>query len=138
MEDGILRGQAAGRDKRGVILVADDDEGVRRLLARSLNLAGYTVLTATDGDEAEKVARESRPDIALIDMLMPRKSGVEVLRKLAGEMPGMGVFMISGAGDEETAQACLGLGAVDYIAKPFDLPAIAQAIGARLRLQGAV
>ena len=135
MQVSIQGGQA--QEKRRVVLVADDDEGVRRMLCRSLNRAGYAVLTASDGDEAEKVARTARPDIALIDMIMPRKSGVEVLRDLAGEMPGMGIFMISGAGDRDDAQACLGLGAVDYLLKPFDIPAVAQAIGARLKLQGA-
>lgn len=136
MEESVQRWPAAEPDKRRVVLVADDDEAVRRLLCRSLNRAGYAVVTATDGDEAERVAREARPDIALIDMMMPRKSGVEVLRDLAGEMPGMGIFMISGAGDRTDALACLGLGAVDYLLKPFDLSAVAQAIGTRLKLQG--
>jgi len=126
---------ASGR-KAGLILVADDDEGLRGLLSKSLARAGYTIITAPDGAAAEVLAREKRPDIVLLDILMPRKNGVEVLKELAAEMPEMGIIMISGGDDEETARDCLNLGAVDYISKPFNLPAVTRTIGARLLLQG--
>lgn len=118
-----------------LILVADDDESILNVLSRFLKSAGYTVISAENGETALRLAREKKPDIMLLDISMPGKSGVEVLRELAPELPDTGFIMITGNEDEELAKSCLDIGAADYIAKPINLEALEKVIQARLLLQ---
>lgn len=126
---------AAVRNAGALILVADDDEAMRGVLYRYLTAAGYKVILAGDGLAAEKMAREHKPDMVLLDIYMPGKGGVEVLRTLVAEMPSAGVIMITGNEDEGVARDCLRLGAVDYVSKPINLDALGERIMARLLLQ---
>jgi DNA-binding response OmpR family regulator len=117
-----------------VILVADDDDEIRRVLNRFLSSLAYEVLEAADGAEALALARARRPDIILLDIAMPKKDGMEVLKELAPEMPGAGFIMITGNEDEELARECLGLGAFDYVSKPINIDSLGKSIKARLLL----
>lgn len=116
----------------GLVLVAEDDAKERAVLARFLLSMGYKVLEAADGREAVGLARGSAPDIVLLDISMPEKSGIEVLKELAPEMPSAGFIMVTGNEDEEIARSCLRLGAFDYISKPVDLEVLTRTINARL------
>ena len=120
---------------RGLILVADDDEAILKVLRQALTGAGHTVITAADGIAAERLAREKRPDITLLDVYMPGKDGLDVLKDLVPEMQGKGIMMITGNEDEDVARNCLRLGAFDYLPKPINLDALAEMIRNRLALQ---
>lgn len=118
-----------------LVLFADDDPAVRRILGRLLASLGYETIEAEDGEAAVERARARKPDIVLLDISMPKKTGVEVLKELLPEMPGTGFMMISGNNDEDVARDCLRTGAFDYIAKPVNLAALGEIIKARLLLQ---
>jgi CheY-like chemotaxis protein len=103
------------------ILVADDDHGVRRLLAKVLEAAGYTVLLAGDGVEACELVRDLRPHLIILDLRMPRMSGPEFLR-YSGEIP---VLVLSGylrdlPGAPDAPRAP-GANIVGRLEKPVDL-----------------
>ncbi len=103
------------------ILVVDDERSIRRTLREILEYEGYAVEEAADGDEALEKLREGRYDLVLLDIKMPRRDGMEVLRTLAAEQPELPVVMISGHGTIETAVEATRLGAFDFIEKPPDL-----------------
>lgn len=118
-----------------LILVADDDEAILGVLSRSLAAEGYRVITAKDGETALNLSREQKPDLILLDISMPKKNGLEVLKELAPELPRTGFMMITGNEDEQVAKTCLEMGAFDYIPKPMNLQALMKVIEARLLLQ---
>jgi len=114
------------------ILVADDDIKTRAVLIRFLTALSCEVLEARDGEETLKRARAHRPDIILLDIYMPKGSGVRVLRELVPEMPGTGFIIITGNEDVAVARECLELGAFDYISKPINLDILGGILKARL------
>ncbi len=118
------------------VLVADDDEGIRALLKRALSAEGYEPALASDGGEALSLYSSFKPDIVLLDIYMPVKSGVEVLEAVMAADPGASVMMITGNQDEELARRCLELGAFDYISKPIKLDMLAVSLKARLLSAG--
>lgn len=120
---------------QATILVAEDDEGMLGVLSRCLVSAGYSVIKAGDGLTAERLAREKKPDLILLDIFMPGKNGVDVLETISREMPDTGIMMISGNDNEEIARECLRKGAFDYLPKPPDLDALERIVKYRLFLQ---
>ncbi|MBI5742948.1 MAG: response regulator [Elusimicrobia bacterium] len=120
---------------KGLLLAADDDPSILNILSRFLSSLGYEVLTAEDGARAVELARERKPDIVLLDILMPKKDGIAVLKELIAEMPGTGFVMITGNDDEEVARASLKIGAFDYIEKPVNLEQLGNILKARMLLQ---
>lgn len=129
----IPGGNGEGAERgRGLVLVAEDDVRMRAVLSRFLSLQGLEVIEAADGREAVSIARGRAPDIVLLDLAMPGKNGLEVLRKLVPEMPGTGFIIVTGNEDEALARACLQLGAFDYVPKPVDLEVLARSVKARL------
>ena len=128
------QGTNEGGEKResGLVLVADDDRRMRSALSRFIASKGYEVLEAADGLQTIALAREKAPDIILLEIKMPVKNGLEVLKELAPRRPGTGFIIVTGNGDEELARSCLGLGAFDYVPKPVDLEILAHTIKARL------
>ncbi len=135
MAPGHERNSEDAAPGRGLVLVVDDEAKVRVPLARFLSLQGYEVIEAADGREAVELARGRTPDIVLLDIAMPCKSGIEVLKELAPGMPDTGFIMVTGNEDEELARSCLQFGAFDYVPKPVDPDVLASSIRARLQVR---
>ncbi len=116
------------------ILVVDDDRLVLATLAHGLSQAGFDVIDADNGDDAILLAREHRPDLALLDIRMQGKSGFDVAEYLRdyGQVPFM---FLSAFADDATAAKVRELGAVAYLVKPLDvgqiLPVVRQALESR-------
>jgi CheY-like chemotaxis protein len=105
------------------LLVADDSETVLLMLQRRLEMEGYEVVTATDGVEALDRLHEAganKPDVILLDAMMPNKSGTEVLEELRDEGSKIPVLMISAHLDAQEPDRMRSLGATDCIPKPFE------------------
>ena len=103
------------------ILVVDDESSIRRTLREILEYEDFEVEEAEDGEEALEKIRSQQYDLALLDVKMPKRDGMEVLEAIADEMPEQPVVMISGHGTIETAVEATKLGAFDFIEKPPDL-----------------
>ncbi len=127
------------RGQGGKILVVDDDRLVLATLAHGLTEAGYEVIDADNGDDAILLAREHRPDLALLDIRMEGMSGFDVAAYLR-EYCKMPFMFLSAFADDYTVRQVHALGAVDYLVKPLDIgqivPAV-QAVFARLRATSA-
>lgn len=103
------------------ILVADDEEGIRELLREQLNAAGYVTDEATDGAEAIEKLDRGTYDLAILDINMPKKSGLDVLKHIRDRQMRMGVIMLTGRLGFSVGSESMLLGADEYITKPFDL-----------------
>src|SRR6201995_3862003 len=104
---------------RGEIFVVDDDPAVRDTLSLVLSAAGYEVICFADGTALLAVARSRCPSCILLDVHIPGKSGLDILKELHGEDYPAPIFMISGQGDIATAVTAIKNGALDFIEKPF-------------------
>jgi len=107
-------------EERGRVMVVDDEESVRNLLQRTLEGAGYNVVTAANGQEALDTVSELEISVALLDIKMPGLSGIEVLKQITIEHPLICVIMVSAMVDTTTAIEAMKLGAYDYVIKPFN------------------
>ena len=105
----------------GKILVVDDEIEACNALKEFLDVKGYEVYTAQDGKTALDRVRELRPQLVLLDMIMPGMHGIEVLQEIKKIDPKIGVIMVTVVTDEAQAKKALQLGAYDYITKPVDL-----------------
>lgn len=103
------------------VLVADDERNIREGLAEALRLEGYDVALAADGEEALRAVEEGRVDLIVTDLRMPKVSGNEVLKRVAGSYPGMPVIVLTGHGTIEDAVDSMRIGAFDFITKPVNL-----------------
>lgn len=115
------------------ILVVEDDTGIRWSLKRSLEAEGFLVTAAADGEEGLKRALEGRPDLCLVDIMLPRLNGYEMLKALRRRGGGPPVIFLTAKGEEMDRVLGLDLGADDYIAKPFSLRELLARIQAVLR-----
>ncbi|CAN5812416.1 response regulator [soil metagenome] len=115
--------------QKGTILVVDDDRLVLATLAHGLSLAGYDVIDADNGDDAILLAREHRPDLALLDIRMEGKSGFDVAAYLRDHLQIPFMFLSAFADDDTVAQV-KALGAVAYLVKPLDIRQIVPAVEA--------
>jgi DNA-binding NtrC family response regulator len=116
-------------DNGNTILIADDEIAILQAFARSLQLMGNDVLTASDGREAIEIYEREHPDIALLDVRMPHLDGFEVLRAIREIDPHAEVILITGHGDVETVGArALEAGAADFLSKPVARATLAAAI----------
>ena len=104
---------------RGEIFVVDDDPGVRDTLSLVLTAGGYQVICFADGAALLSVARSRTPACILLDVHIPGKSGLDILKELHGEDYPAPIFMISGQGDIAMAVRAIKNGALDFIEKPF-------------------
>jgi FixJ family two-component response regulator len=125
--------------RRGEIFIVDDDRAVRETLSIVLSSAGFEVICFADGPALLAVARTRCPSCILLDVHIPGKSGLDILKELRGEDYPAPIFMISGRGDIAMAVAAIKNGALDFIEKPFRGPEIVnrvnEAIGAFARRQ---
>jgi PAS domain S-box-containing protein/putative nucleotidyltransferase with HDIG domain len=103
------------------ILIVDDEKIVRKLLTSGLSSAGYTCIEAANAEEAQKTLQNYTAGIILMDITMPGKSGIELLREVMVIYPDIAVIMISALSSSEIAIECMRLGAYDYISKPFNM-----------------
>ncbi len=110
------------------ILIVDDEPTILDLLQRFLVSKGHEVRTAADGLEALQKVQDEQPDLVLLDIRMPRMSGLDVLRHLRESHPRVRVIMVSGLTDEELRHTALDLGALDYLTKPVSFRALANRI----------
>ena len=115
------------------ILVVEDDPSILRGLDLNLAMEGYKVRTAADGEEGLLIARTERPDLLIVDVMLPRLGGLELVRELRKEDPDMPILILSAKGQEADKVAGLALGADDYVVKPFGLRELLARIGAALR-----
>lgn len=106
---------------QGAIVVADDDADIRDLVAFKLDNAGFTVMPAADGDEALRLIAEHRPDLAVLDVMMPGQSGLDVLRAVRADddLTGTKVILLTARARDVDVDAGFSTGADDYLAKPF-------------------
>lgn len=114
------------------ILVVDDESAVTDLLAYNLRKAHYDVLTASDGQAALRLAQESRPDLILLDLMIPEVDGLDVCRELR-RSSGVPIIMITARGEEVDRVVGLEIGADDYVTKPFSVRELMARIKAVLR-----
>jgi DNA-binding response OmpR family regulator len=114
--------ETSGTDRPGAtVLVADDDSDVLALVVRRLQRAGYHVITAEDGAEALRLAQDNLPDLAVLDIMMPKLTGYEVTQRLR-EDPAterMPVILLTARVQEADVNRGFTAGADDYIKKPF-------------------
>ena len=101
------------------ILLAEDDRFLRRAAEATLRQNGFTVLTAADGEEALRIARTEAPDLILLDLIMPKLQGFEVLRALKEDpaTAGIPIFVLSNLGQDKDVERARGIGAEAYFIK---------------------
>jgi DNA-binding response OmpR family regulator len=110
------------------ILFAEDDTNTRLIVRDQLVAAGFQVETAADGAEAIELLQAGAFDLVLLDILMPRKNGLDVLRWLRQQEISPRVIMLTGVDDLATAVEAVKLGATDYVTKPAGLEALLASI----------
>ncbi len=123
-------------DEARTVLVADDDEDILQLVSFRLERAGYTVVTAADGQQALAAARQHQPDLAVLDVMMPGLNGYEVTRQLRADpaTAAIPVILLTARVQEADVSRGFEAGADDYLRKPFspqELRSRVQAILAR-------
>ncbi len=114
------------------ILVVEDDRNLLDTLKYNLHKEGYAVITAVDGAEALDIARREKPDLIILDIMLPKMSGFEVCRILRKEMT-VPILMLTAKADETDKIVGLEIGADDYMTKPFSLRELLARVRAMLR-----
>ena len=106
------------------VLIVDDDESIRRMLSAVLSREGFQTVTAKDGEEGLALFRSTSPDIVLMDIRMPGRSGIEAMRAMLDLRPGAVVILMTAYADLDTAVQAIKNGVFDFVIKPFDLAEI--------------
>ena len=119
-------------DARGSILVVDDEPTITDVVSRYLERAGYSTRIAGDGAHALRLAGESRPDLVVLDLMMPGMDGLEVMRRLR-EHERISVILLTAKGEHTDRIIGLRLGADDYVVKPFSPAELVARVDAVLR-----
>lgn len=124
---------AASAREQPLVLAADDDEDILDLVAFRLERSGYTVIVARDGEEALELAAKELPDLAVLDVMMPKVDGFEVTRRLRADeaTSRMPIILLTARSQDADVQQGFEAGADDYLRKPFspdELRARVQAI----------
>jgi two-component system KDP operon response regulator KdpE len=119
------------------VLVVDDEEQIRRAIGRALTTRDYVVDLAADGEEALRLAKDTEPDLVILDLNMPRLDGLSTYQELRGwsQVP---ILILSVREDEADKVAALDLGADDYLTKPFGTDELMARVRALLRRAGAI
>ncbi|BFN37702.1 PleD family two-component system response regulator [Fidelibacter multiformis] len=116
------------------ILVVDDEENIRKLVNYNLILDGYDVIMAVDGKEGLEKAIQEKPDLILLDIMMPEMDGLEVCSRLKKnpETRDIPIFMLSAKGQMQDLEDAFDVGADNYITKPFDVDKLSEIIQFKL------
>jgi len=115
------------------VLIVEDDAVMLRGLKDNFAYAGYTVLTASDGEAGLETALEAAPDLIVLDIMLPKVNGYEICRLLRKEKLQMPIIMLTAKGEESDIVLGLNLGADDYITKPFSIKELLARANAFLR-----
>ena len=115
------------------VLVVEDDPGILRTVADNLRFENYEVVTAMDGETAFVVQRTQQADLIVLDLMLPRMSGLDLCRQLRASDDQVPVLMLTARGEEADRVLGLDLGADDYVVKPFSVPELMARIRALLR-----
>ena len=118
----------------GLILVIEDEPGIVDFLERGLQAQGFDVISAADGDSGIEKALGEGVDLVVLDMMLPGRSGLEVLEHLRASNPALPVIVLTALNEIEHRVTGLDAGAVDYLIKPFSLSELAARIRAQLRM----
>ena len=111
------------------ILVVDDDDVLRLRLEKAFNNRGLTVYTACEFDDAIELVRTKSPDMAVLDLKMPGRGGMELLKEIKDLSPSTQVIMLTGYGSITNAVEAVKLGALNYVTKPADADQVLSAFG---------
>ena len=122
-----------GNTPKQRVLVVDDDQGLRNLLCRYLGEQGFEVDAVADGRALDAHLSEARPDLLILDLMLPGEDGLSIARRLRGRLP---IIMLSARGDDIDRIVGLEVGADDYLAKPFNPRELLARIRAVLRRHG--
>lgn len=115
------------------ILIVDDSSYMRGVIKKVLKADGYTeMLEAADGEAAASIYARERPDVVLMDIVMPNKSGIEALRSIREFDPDARIVMVSAVGQEVIVKEALAMGASGFIIKPFDEAQVQNAVKSAL------
>jgi two-component system phosphate regulon response regulator PhoB len=117
------------------ILLAEDDKQIADMISFKLSNSGHQVVRAQDGEQAVKLAAREKPDLILLDAMMPGLSGFEVLRRLKADsaVRSIPIIMVTAKGHERDVLTGLRGGAIDYIVKPFSLKELSARVELALR-----
>ena len=127
----VVAGEARSRPHE-LVLVVDDEESYREALTIGLSQEGFDVVVAADGAEARLAVRRDRPDLVLLDVMLPDVSGIELCREFRAERD-VPVIMLTARDGEVDVVLALELGAADYVAKPYRLRELVARMRAVLR-----
>jgi two-component system OmpR family response regulator len=122
-----------GKHMGQLIMIIDDEAGVRDLLGDALKLAGFETVAATDAMNAQTLLRTVKPDLLIVDINMPMMDGFEFIERIRGNGDNTPALMLSARGDRADITRGLTLGADDYVTKPFGLEELVLRIKAILR-----
>ena len=114
------------------ILVVDDEPNIREVVELYLRRDGHTVISAADGEKALRLYHQTEPDLVVLDLMLPKVSGLEVCRRIQADER-VPVVMLTARGEEEDRIVGLGIGADDYVVKPFSPRELAARVEAVLR-----
>ncbi len=115
------------------IIVIEDDPSILRGLQLNLGMEGYLVRSAADGETGLRLAKTEGPDLVVVDVMLPRLGGLEIVKEIRKDDPDLPILILSAKGQEGDKVAGLQLGADDYIVKPFGLKELLARIDALLR-----
>src|SRR5712692_6429084 len=115
------------------ILVVEDEPAILRGLADNLKFESHEVLTAGDGETGYRLVQEKKPELIILDLMLPKLSGYEVCRRLRAEGITTPILMLTARGEETDRVVGLDLGADDYVTKPFSVRELLARVRALLR-----
>ena len=123
-----------GNDGQRSVLIVDDEPTIVEVVSRYLERAGYATRTAVNGEQALQVAAEQRPDLVVLDLMLPGIDGLRVMRRLRDQAAEpVGVILLTARGEESDRVVGLRLGADDYVVKPFSPVELVARVDAVLR-----
>ena len=124
--------------KKERLLIVEDEADIRELICFNLEMSGYEVVKAGDGEAGLSLVRRNRPDLILLDLMLPGMDGLQVCRRLksGGDTRGIPVMMLTAKGEEDDQVAGFECGADDYVTKPFSPRVLVARVRALLRRHG--